>query len=1135
MQSHPLTLKLGIAEHSVVHFGVLAALLWWLALGFALTLGHAYAQPTKLYPQVKALFAAPAWRISIDHSESVIAFGMGNNTVAETSLRSAESVRIHYVPVREEENQRAHPVALSPDGLTIAYGVPTLRDANGWPVTGTAQIYILNRLNGRIIGSIAGLPTRAQDLKFSADGRFMAAALSAGCGVRVWSTENWREFARDDVGYAGRDAPESACTEGDARARHLLPDTHTVLFTPHPKAWLVTVGMTGVRAYEAQAGGIQRVAYREPLDIGVLVPDGAAVSPDGMQIAIGDRAQRTTNKPLKIVVLDLDNLAARDSPISVRDEDLDFPERVNPAVSPDAAQFNLGKVAWFRTEQAEWLVAAGSFPCNAAMNQLVVGTTDRFDLCAFAWKLTDKSEIRVLPHGTDQAVDVAAIKSRREVVVLSNRGVSLLHFGDPQTTASALPGELSASTADFRSTAEAAFMLSADATKVHFSDYQSASKELIQFDVSTLKLSTVGTPRQDFRSPDTNPVLLSPPEQWVNKGMAPMVVNAPIEELEQVRDVYRAAAVLPGNRISLVSANHIYVVGIRDARNTVLCKMRIRSEGFRINSSEDGRTLVVAHGDGVLRWYRLHPTSDGKCAIDPLLAVLFRKVREEWSWSAWIPSTGEFSTDGKSPNPLVWQVLDERCELKPVSLGPLTAELYDAVAVKQALSAPADRPSAADALIQKLLVRCGSSFLNVTRPRVKSRVHDEVVDVELAMKDDSQRLIYASLGNQRRLEKEYKSATLSADEPLVARERVVKFKVRLPTSELTPNAEFHLCFLVGSAEHCQPLMWAGASAKPKPRRLWLVTVGVAHYGKPDKVPDLRFAQNDAIDIASLFLADFRRQERNGDNERDFHRISVDLLVSGPPIDAAKAELLDFAKDKMVHVGEGTPNAVFQALRRIADVAGKDPAFDDVLVLSFSGHGTASPVGASKGASALLFPSALPANLDVAPLSSADLLEHLSRITAKKVVVLDACRNLPNEWMGTPFDPAKVRSEFEDSLTSAHILLSTEAGMKSTESSIYTRNESRAAGQKGNGVFTYALLEALMNPGTDSILRALHPGKLTADEVGNAVREIFLNRKGESPLFQQVPIYLPGRTAESLILRTLQSPDRPQSGAVPGLQ
>jgi uncharacterized caspase-like protein len=1115
-----------------------------LGLAVAWVWSSAYAQPDSLYPRINDPFAAATWRMDVDKAETVVAVGLANNSIALRSLQHADAPTMHFLPMGEEESQRAHPVAISPNGSTLAYGVPPNRDRYGWSVPNTGKVYIVDRFSDRVTSVISGLPSRAQDIRFSPDGNFLAAVFSSGCGLRVWRASDWKEYGRDDAGHAGDSLPASACTDTPGSERAQLPDTHNLAFTAGPQVWLVTSGMTGVRSYFNTGSSVERIKHRSPKELGLQVPDGIAASPDGTKVVIGDRRVRTVNDPvrLQVVVVAVDELTPEGPPLAVRDQDLDFPERLNASTQSDAIQFNLAKVAWVRAGDQEWVVGAGAFPCIAARAALRYGPQRQGpgELCAIAWPFKGSGSPRFLPAGTDQVVDATALRSKEALVLLSNRGLIAQRLdGQPLklgTSASGQDVEFSfeGTSADFRDRPTdggrgLAFLVSDDASYVYFEDYRRVQDASIRlgFDLKSLSLQFRPDSPGGLRAARVDPIVTGSPNRWINEPTPPLFGNAAIGQLATYRDIYRALTLLPERKVAIASANFIHIVGTVNGNNAVLCSLRIQSEGFRINASKDGRILVVAHGDGVLRWYRLNEFTGAACVIENLLSVHIRQVDhgKGWSWVGWLPDTGEFASDGHGRNLLSWQIPHEKCDTQTVGFGALTPELYDSDAVQKSLTRSTTRGATAMRLRAKLERFCEPAVLTVIFPKQRARVRSELVEFEVAVADT--RLpqgIVVTLGSEERLLKDDGVRQYPPDEamPISATGNAI-VKVLLPTAKLRPNSEFHVCFYLGVARQCHPLTWDGGPPPAKKRRLWLVAVGVSRYGLPNEIGDLRYAQNDALDLAKIFLSDFRRQH-SSDNPAalvDYESVSVEMFVSPPPNSPMMQELTALSKDKLVTLRATTHSEVMQAIDRVAASAGHDPAYEDVFVFFFSGHGTASPLGRVKGSSAFLLPADQSGGQFAAvPLSSGDLLERISKINAHTLLIFDACRTIRPDPKALPFDAAKVRSEFEDSLTSAYMIFSATPGEPSVESSEFAFDPQRNLSLKGNGVFSYALLKSLTSDDADSRSVSRFLGQITIEESIDYIKDIFIENRKSSILFNQQPIHVPWRSGTTLVLRTL---------------
>ena len=1106
------------------------------------------AQPSDLHPRINDPFSAPTWRLAVDKAETMVAVGLANNTIALYPFLGDRS--LHHMPIGDEENQRAHPVAISPNGEVLAYGVPPDRDENGWPRPNTGKIYILNRSDGRIMWVVPGLPSRAQDIRFSPDGQYLAAVLSSGCGLRVWRISDWSEFAHDDADYEGLNAPTNACEVTPPAQRMILPDTHALTFTGDPRSWLVTSGMTGIRIYRKTNNGVSLEKHKKPVELGLQVPDALALSPDGKRLAVGDRRVRDSNDTyrLRVVILDLNSLRPDGPALELRDDDLQFPERLDPRVHPDASQFNLSQVSWLRSEGQEWLLAAGAFPCIAGREALLYGHMGEGarEICAVLWSIGSAAPPRFLPVGTEQVVDTAPLPTKEAFLILSNRRLmatrvdgNVLPIRNAQEPVPGPTFIFDATAADFRDRPSGSeqrldFLISDDASYVYFEDYRRPQRMAIRlgFDLKRLQLELLHEAPQGLRAAQVDALVTGSADAWLNKSTPPSVTNEEIGSLRQVRDIYRGVALLPNARVAIISANFVHIVGVRDGKNEVLCSRRIQSEGFRINASKDGTVLVIGHGDGVLRWYRIVADGTTSCTLDNILSVHLSQAEGagDWSWVAWLPDSGEFAADGRRRNVLAWQIPDEKCNTRVVGFNVMTQELYDRQAVQNVLSRSSAGQGAGERLLARVLSFCDSSVLKVLSPSRKARVSKDVVAFEIAVSDSrlQPRSLLIAHGDGAQLVKENGAQLYPADQPMpVSQSGKMTVKVHLPTNQLLPNTEFHVCFLLGLARHCHPLTWDGAPLPPKKRRLWAVLVGVSQYGRPKEIADLRYAHNDAMDLAKLFADDFGKANRSSGssslpvNTPDYESISIDLFLAVTPSASLRAELAELAKSNVVTVHSPSMVEIRDALRRVAEIAGRSQDVDDFFIFYFSGHGMASPMRQSKGQSAFLLPAIDQTSRESAvALSSGDLLELLSKINAEKVIILDACRTLPVDSSATPFDPAKVRSEFENSLTTGYLMFSASPGQASVESSTYFFNTQRDSALRGNGVFTYTLLQAMTDERADTKLTSRYIGKITVDEAADYIEEYFLSKSQTSVLFSQKPLFVPARGGARIVLRTL---------------
>jgi WD40 repeat protein len=110
--------------------------------------------------------------------------GGDDRTVRIWSVADAKLLRTIWIPVGPESVGAIYAVAISPDGSAIAAGGYT--ESSGGP----CPVYIFDRESGKLIKRIGGdLSEVTHFLTFSPDGRYLAATLGEGAGLRVFDRD----------------------------------------------------------------------------------------------------------------------------------------------------------------------------------------------------------------------------------------------------------------------------------------------------------------------------------------------------------------------------------------------------------------------------------------------------------------------------------------------------------------------------------------------------------------------------------------------------------------------------------------------------------------------------------------------------------------------------------------------------------------------------------------------------------------------------------------------------------------------------------------------------------------------------------------------------------------------------------
>jgi len=181
---------------------------WWAALVLMLAApaNTAWAQtlpPTEPIPRIETgMHNAQIWRIGIDASCRLMVTGSEDKTarlwaLPEQGLGAPKLLGVLRVPIGPGNDGKIYAVVLSPDGRYAAAG--------GWNRNADDWVYIFDAATGKLIRRLGELDNNINHLTWSADGRYLAATLGGGQGMRVWETAGW-SLVGDDWDYGGKDS-----------------------------------------------------------------------------------------------------------------------------------------------------------------------------------------------------------------------------------------------------------------------------------------------------------------------------------------------------------------------------------------------------------------------------------------------------------------------------------------------------------------------------------------------------------------------------------------------------------------------------------------------------------------------------------------------------------------------------------------------------------------------------------------------------------------------------------------------------------------------------------------------------------------------------------------------------------------
>jgi hypothetical protein len=1140
----------------------LVCTLWLSALAMPCAAQAPTPAPAKPALIINDLFAAPLWRIDVDADETHLVAGSPAKAAAVWSLDDPSAAELLRLPLRDEEMQRAHAIAISPDGKRVAAAVPPLRDDKGFARAGTAAIYIIERASRRIEKAITSdVATRPQALRFSPDGTLLAATLSDGCGLRVWRAAGWSLAGSDDAGYGGPSGtccPATAGTDCDP-----FPDTPGLAWSKSASGeqLLITSGDTGVRLYKPDANSVALLATKSPADIALERPEGVAVSPDGARLAVGDARVRGASQTVKlqVAVLDLMTLTPTSANLTLPEAAVLSPALLDAKATPGADQMALNRVAWTEDDSGEAIYAGGLTWCQIADPSLVLGTQEGegTENCIVRWRLpasgsADKpGDVHFIRAGLDRVMDLAALPKRKALAYATLQRIGALH--DDGTTyvndagtevfAAARAFDFRDRPVDRKTGAMLGFDVSADASTVYFEDYRgtAAAPIALTFNIDQLKLEQATARPANVAPPKRDPLIVDKLANWWNGAKPPVIYGLPLDALQGIRDTYRAVALAPDKRAVVGSATHVRVVGYGSGKAEVLCQLRVSAEAYRAAVSDDGSLTVVGHSDGTLRWYRIEHGKDGAaCSLTQLLAVHIRQADGEdgsWIWASWLPTTGQFAADPRAKDLLGWQVSGAGGQVETVRFADLL-QYYAPDAVKAALRQSAPSPDVVASLEKSIGDATDALRLMVLTPDENSQVATETVKFDIKADGGTTwpRKLYVATGSGARIAKTVLGKDIAPNDAIeIAAPGIVQMQVKLPPSERQQHRNVDVCFLVDRQRDCHTINWSGALEKPAARALHAVIVGVSAYKDP--AMSLAFAQNDALDLARIFVNDYKARivDKTSRVPADYASVSIDLLVAAGS-SSAKSELADLQSSGIVRVHDAAVGNIAAVLGKLAQQGTNE---NDLVLFYFSGHGMLNPFRGAKGLTALLGPNIdgnyTRESLEREALTSDRLIALLDPIPGEKLVIIDACRTTATIAGESAFDPAAIRLEFERNLLSADFFFSAAPGQYSLDQGELAYSTTRPKDEQGNGLFTYALLKSLTDMGTAPA--GSKPRKVEVYDVDRYVRGFFdsqdeesaavrlirrLQEQGISVALQQ-PMYVPARRRVSAgtVIRTLE--------------
>lgn len=615
---------------------------------------------------------------------------------------------VYRAPLRDDFEPAKYQAALAPNAEFVALSAPPLADDGGGYKRASARIYVFDRARRDIVATLeAEIPTYVTRLRFSPDGRFLAALLSGGCGLRIWSVSQWRESGdnlvpifKDDEGYAASNSGSSCCPEERMRSCEARSRGTDLVFSEDTagQPWLFALSTAGLKIYSRPRPESRNrlvLSGENPIfipgeQIGLVQPGRLALSSDLSRVAIGDVAAP------QVRILEKNGYGY----------DIGKMVSVEDRLNPDHVSVYFPNVVWVSSGGKPSLAAYGFLPSNALKGrdahdetnniaifdqdiglvdlQNMTGETDTF---LYVSELIDTDgSAKELYVSTERIalIDTATSAARHPKVIAKNGAISFRGFDETYRLILDEKNNVYLSTV-----LEGKYRLfSILFEKLHLDetvplDHESQMEERVRTLVATTdhqdrySLSETKSSRDkwgyDSRVGDNPPTFFDRPVSLDN--INPNEVSLSAIEVPPLPSADEPKMVVWGTDRA---------IRVLSAERGTVCTRPVRAEAQRMNITIDGQFLVVAHGDGIIRWYALG-SSPANCL--PLVMSLYftRNSDGEWGFLAWLPD-GRYAIDGA--------VGSQRLACYPVELSGRAPEcvdfqqdpsLYDPNAVRNAL------------------------------------------------------------------------------------------------------------------------------------------------------------------------------------------------------------------------------------------------------------------------------------------------------------------------------------------------------------------------------------------------------------------------------------------------------------------
>ena len=891
--------------------------------------------------------------------------------------------RAIHAPVRDEFASGTYLSAISPDGAFLAFAVPPLSDGQGGFVMGTARIYMIERLSQQIVQTFsAGVPTRITRLKFSPDGNHLAAGLGQGCGVRLWSRKQWTTPERDlgpawsdDEGYAG-DNGARCCPGPTSSACESLPNATDVIFTGRTDdgPWMATLSENGLRTYALNGETPVRTSYVSSEAMALLRPGKMALSPDGAKLVVGDVWAPN------LAVLERSGAGYRPSTrLTVPDAWLT--DKGKAQASPSVGGIYLPNPVWAESGGKLLLYAFGYLPRKLFLD----GKPDS-DANGFLVFDLERNDVRYGALGDD--IDASLYTAQR-----GEAGARQIYFVSTHALSVVAPGSLEARRIAVRAALDLRgnnfkdwrLMLSRQDRKVFVTTAAGDEKFLaLEFDFDAFTLTgplSYDTLSKLHAAIDAHAATYSDAEANKDDWRFNLRIGAEprpkffgktlsLDRLYPNEVSYSGAKLPNADTIVWGTSRALRLI---DGQGAIVCTRPIESPALRMNVTADGRMVVVAHGDGSIRWYG----AGASPSCLPPIASLYLSQNADGSWGflAWLPNGKFMTAGGAALKSLACYPKGPAGVLTPCIDFQETDALYSPEDMRQALSAAAagqapPGTATGDAGLTAILAEKPDNQLAAVDLSARTEWSNPTLPVTLTFTNlnGSTKYLTLSAGNDLSFTVDGQTYSRTRPFPIEGRQ-MLKVVANLPPALQHAKPLIKICPEVfsrlgsdGAVEPssrqalevghpCALTAWTGIEADPTQKKLWALLIGLSRA--PNDIAPLRFAHQDAINLARFLQLD---HDRILPGKSHFDDVEIRLLVAPPEKDAAldqdphiqrlQTELGDQGL-RMIYKPDTTTlydTLVRSALKDLIENGINNPNrsdradWQDVVLVYFSGHG-----------------------------------------------------------------------------------------------------------------------------------------------------------------------------------------------------